>query len=51
MSYYEEDRQAICVSHYCVACGAPCERRQDHEGQHTCINCGTRWWDDAEDDE
>lgn len=44
------EQQALCW-HFCVACGAPCQNWLDHEGQHTCINCGTRWWDDAEDED
>jgi hypothetical protein len=34
--------------HGCVACGAPCQRNAGHKNQHECINCGTRWYDDAE---
>lgn len=34
----------------CPVCGAPCDRRIDddgeHVGQHHCINCGTKWWND-----
>jgi uncharacterized Zn finger protein (UPF0148 family) len=41
----------LCIDDRCPACGAPCQRRQDHDGQHECINCGTRWWTDEDEDE
>lgn len=36
----------LCDESSCPACGAPCDRKVDHEGQHSCINCGCRWWDE-----
>jgi hypothetical protein len=39
--------RVLCSESYCPACGAPCQKRQDHQGMHDCINCGTKWWDEA----
>jgi hypothetical protein len=36
----------MCGESYCPACGAQCQKREDHEGQHDCINCGTKWSDE-----
>lgn len=36
----------LCSDSYCPACGAQCQKRIDHLGQHDCINCGTKWSDD-----
>jgi hypothetical protein len=33
-----------CYVSDCPACRAPCQRNQGHDGQHDCINCGTRWY-------
>jgi uncharacterized Zn finger protein (UPF0148 family) len=42
-----EFHDELCRDSYCPACGAPCQNNQDHDGQHHCINCGTKWWDEA----
>jgi hypothetical protein len=35
----------------CPACGAPCERKLDHDDQCKCINCGCRWYGGEEYDD
>lgn len=34
---------SLCDASLCPMCGAQCDRKIDHEGQHHCINCGCRW--------
>ena len=41
----------LCAISNCPQCGAQCDHKEAHEGQHHCINCGCRWWDDDEDEE
>lgn len=41
----------LCNESFCPACGAPCQKRQDHVGQHDCINCGTKWSGEMFDEE
>ena len=38
----------LCEESTCPNCGAQCDRRIDHEGQHHCINCGCRWYVEEE---
>jgi hypothetical protein len=40
----------LCDESLCPNCGAQCDRKIDHEGQHHCINCGCMWTEESEDD-